>query len=159
MHARNVAGFAVDANERMRVTRRLMKRSRWLGMALFIGVAACEHKDAPAAGVTAPATSATATAATATAADTSGDGGATVTSKPAAARDAGAAGATDAAVAADARMQLRPAAVRVQRALRGTRQPGLMPHGSLDRGTLIYRAPLSPPPLMSTPPTSPTQKQ
>ena len=129
-------------------------------MALFIGVAACEHKDAPAAGVTAPATSATATAATATAADTRGDGGATIASKPAAAaRDAGAAGATDAAVAADARMQLRPAAVRVQRALRGTRQPGLMPHGSLDRGTLIYRAPLSPPPLMSTPPTSPTQKQ
>lgn len=130
-----------------------MKRGRWIGLALWIGVAACEHKDAPAT----VATTATTVAATA---DASVDGGAAVVSKPATVRDAGAAGATDAAVATDARPQPRPAAERVQRALRGTRMPGLMPHGSLDRGTLIYRVPAQQnPPLMSSPTAPAGQKQ
>lgn len=132
-----------------------MKRGRWIGLALWIGVAACEHKDAPATVAAAPAATVAATAA-----DASVDGGAAVVSKPATARDAGAAGATDAAVATDARPRPRPEAERLQRALRGTRMPGLMPHGSLDRGTLIYRVPAQQNPPLTSSPTAPAgQKQ
>lgn len=96
-----------------------MKPGQLMAMAVFLGICGCEHKDTPAtvAPATQPAIAATA--------DTSGDGGAAVTTKPATAvRDAG---AKDAAVAAVVPPHMSIRALRALRANQFPRQPNGAP--------------------------------
>jgi hypothetical protein len=134
-----------------------------MALALWLGAAACGHKNSPASSGAAAHTADLSAANV----DVAADGGAAAATKPPSApaaathvADGGAAtaGKKELPSVPPVSPQMRQLQRNTQRALRGTRMPGLMPHGSLERGTLIYRSPAMPPPSpapMSSSPASP----